>query len=96
VKNSGCRALIEALLHPLRRKLLKRAIERGEIAPAEAAREMDQHLSNVSYHVTQLAESGIVILKDTAQVRGAVVHFYTPDPMVMELPWVREIIGLGD
>jgi DNA-binding transcriptional ArsR family regulator len=91
-------ALLKALNHPLRRKLLKLVIEREELSPVEASAELGDatNLSNVSYHMTELAKSGAVALRDTAQVRGAVVHFYAPNPVLTKLPWVREIIGLDD
>lgn len=76
--------------------MLKLVIERGEINPAEASRQLEDQLSNVSYHMKQLAEMGLVNLNGTDQARGAVVHFYTPNPEVAELRWVREAIGLGD
>ncbi|MGN6276771.1 MAG: winged helix-turn-helix domain-containing protein [Solirubrobacterales bacterium] len=85
-----------ALRHPLRRQLLKLMLEREEMSPAEASHELDEALSNVSYHMTQLAKMDVVHLKGTDQVRGAVVHFYVPNPEVAKLPWVREVIGLGD
>lgn len=88
--------LMRALQHPLRRELLKLATERGEIAPVEAAREVSEQLSNVSYHMTQLAKMGAVKLNGTDQARGAIVHFYAPNPEVTDLPWVREVLGLED
>lgn len=87
---------MNALQHPTRRALLKLAIERDEIAPVEAATEMNEHLSNVSYHMTQLVKNGAVILTGTAQSRGALVHFYAPNPEVAKLRWVHEAIGLKD
>lgn len=89
-------ALMNALQHPMRRELLKLAIERDEIAPVEAAGEMNEHLSNVSYHMTQLVKSGAVVLTGTAQSRGALVHFYGPNPEVAKLQGVHEAIGLDD
>lgn len=88
-------AVMRALQHPLRRELLKLVIDRKEISPVEASKELDEILSNVSYHMTQLAKGGAVLLNGTDQNRGAIVHFYVPNPEVTSLPWVREVLGLG-
>lgn len=91
---SNRQEILEALQHPLRRKLLKLLIERKEMAPVEAWRLLDDSLSNVSYHMRKLAERGVVTLTHIEQARGAAVHFYVPVPAVEQLPWVREAIGM--
>lgn len=89
-------ALMNALGHPVRRELLKLVIEREEISPVEAASELDEHLSNVSYHMKQLVKCDAVFLSGTAPARGALIHFYAPNPEVAKLQWLHQAIGLDD
>lgn len=66
---------IKALNHPLRAELLRILTERTA-SPAEMARELDEELSNVSYHAKQLVEFECAELVSTRPVRGALEHFY--------------------
>src|SRR3954454_2115528 len=66
---------IKAMNHPLRAALLRILVERTS-SPAEMAREMDEDLSNVSYHTKQLVELECAELVATRPVRGALEHFY--------------------
>jgi DNA-binding transcriptional ArsR family regulator len=66
---------IKAMNHPLRAELLRMLTERTS-SPAEMAREMDEDLSNVSYHTKQLVELECAELVRTRPVRGALEHFY--------------------
>jgi len=66
---------IKAMNHPLRAELLRKLTERTA-SPAEMAREMDEDLSNVSYHTKQLVELECAELVSTRPVRGALEHFY--------------------
>src|SRR3954451_1251112 len=66
---------IKAMNHPLRAELLRMLTERTA-SPAEMAREIDQDLSNVSYHTKQLVELECAELVSTRPVRGALEHFY--------------------
>lgn len=61
--------------HPLRASILRILTERTA-SPAEMAREMDEELSNVSYHTKQLVEFDCAELVSTRPVRGALEHFY--------------------
>jgi DNA-binding transcriptional ArsR family regulator len=84
-------ALLTALRHPLRRRIL-RAMPDGEPAsPRELAAELEEPLSNVSYHVRVLAECGVVELVRTRQVRGSMQHFYRS---TLEAGWARFAVGL--
>jgi DNA-binding transcriptional ArsR family regulator len=61
--------------HPLRCHCL--AILADRVAsPAEIARELGLEVSNVGYHVTALAEAGLIEEVGRRPVRGAVEHFY--------------------
>src|SRR6201989_1863963 len=61
--------------HPMRCRCL--AILADRVArPAEIARELGLEVSNVGYHVTALAEAGLIEEVGQRPVRGAVEHFY--------------------
>lgn len=66
---------IKAMSHPLRASILRMLTERTA-SPAEMARELDEELSNVSYHTKQLVELECAELVSTRPVRGALEHFY--------------------
>lgn len=66
---------IKAMSHPLRAAILRILVERTA-SPAEMARELDEELSNVSYHTKQLVEFECAELVSTRPVRGALEHFY--------------------
>jgi DNA-binding transcriptional ArsR family regulator len=66
---------IKAMSHPLRTSILRLLTERTA-SPAEMARELDEELSNVSYHTKQLVEFECAELVSTRPVRGALEHFY--------------------
>ena len=66
---------IKAMSHPLRATILRILVERTA-SPAEMARELDEELSNVSYHAKQLVEFECAELVSTRPVRGALEHFY--------------------
>ncbi len=64
-----------AVAHPMRCRCL--AILADRVAsPAEIARELGLDVSNVGYHVTALAEAGLIEEVGQRPVRGAVEHFY--------------------
>lgn len=66
---------VKAMSHPLRASVLRILAERTA-SPAEMARELDEDLSNVSYHTKQLVEFDCAELVSTRPVRGALEHFY--------------------
>lgn len=66
---------IKAMSHPVRAAVLRILVERTA-SPAEMARELDEELSNVSYHTKQLVEFECAELVSTRPVRGALEHFY--------------------
>jgi DNA-binding transcriptional ArsR family regulator len=61
--------------HPLRAAILRILAERTA-SPAEMARELDEELSNVSYHARQLVGFECAELVSTRPARGALEHFY--------------------
>jgi DNA-binding transcriptional ArsR family regulator len=66
---------VKAMGHPLRAAVLRILADRTA-SPAEMARELDEELSNVSYHTKQLVEFECAELVSTRPVRGALEHFY--------------------
>lgn len=67
--------VIKALGHPLRQRVLQ-VLNVRVASPSEVAEELDEPLSNVSYHVKILIECDAIELVRTAPVRGALEHFY--------------------
>jgi DNA-binding transcriptional ArsR family regulator len=67
--------LIKAFSHPGRLRILS-ALRGRPASPNELARELDEPLGNVSYHVRSLAEIGLIRVTQTRPSRGAVEHIY--------------------
>ncbi len=80
--------LIKAMAHPLRFRLLIRLNE-DAASPSALARELDEPIGNVSYHVRVLDDLGAIELVETRQVRGAVEHVYraTARPYFDDAHW---------
>jgi DNA-binding transcriptional ArsR family regulator len=67
--------LYRALAHPLRGRILA-AAGAGTTSPVELARELDEPLGVVSYHVRVLAKTGLLEPAGTSPRRGALQHHY--------------------
>ena len=67
--------MAKALAHPLRVQLLS-ALNEGVASPNELAKQPDEPLTNVSYHVRMLHDLGCIELVDTEPRRGALEHYY--------------------
>ena len=82
--------LFKAMSHPLRFRLLAKLNERAA-SPSVLARELDEPIGNVSYHVRVLADLGAAELVETRRVRGAVEHLYkaTARPEFDDTHWAR-------
>ncbi|WP_051325131.1 ArsR/SmtB family transcription factor [Candidatus Solirubrobacter pratensis] len=68
-------ALLKAISHPLRHRLLGLLDDRIA-SPNELARELGLPLGRVSYHIRLLADLGAIELVRTEPRRGALEHFY--------------------
>jgi DNA-binding transcriptional ArsR family regulator len=70
--------LARATAHPLRVSVLEiLGIDGGRtLSPTDLSRELQIPLSNTNYHVTELANAGLIELVGQRQVRGATEHFY--------------------
>jgi DNA-binding transcriptional ArsR family regulator len=83
-------ALLRAISHPLRHRLL--GMLDGRIAsPNQLARELELPLGRVSYHIRLLNDLGAIELVRTEPRRGALEHFYRAVTAVWfnEADWSR-------
>jgi DNA-binding transcriptional ArsR family regulator len=67
--------LVKVVAHPLRVQALSVLTERPA-SPKELAAELGAPVGNVSYHVRELEEVGLIELVDEKKRRGAIEHFY--------------------
>ncbi len=75
-KNNGVdQRLVKALAHPLRVEILTILNERMA-SPNELSKELDEGLSQVSYHVKVLKDFECIEMVKTEPRRGAVEHYY--------------------
>lgn len=94
-KRDKTQALLDALRHPLRRRILRRYLESKEmLSPRELAGLEKQSLTLVSYHVRELDRHGAIEVADSRQVRGALQHFYLPTSRVKRSPLVWAALGM--
>jgi DNA-binding transcriptional ArsR family regulator len=75
LQDIGDPRLVKALGHPLRIQILA-ILEERVASPSQIAEEIDAPLGNVSYHVRQLAELGLISLVKETPVRGTLEHYY--------------------
>ena len=82
------KALLGAASHPVRVQAYSVVAERMA-SPKEVAAEIEEDLSNVSYHMRELAKLDLIEVVDTKQRRGATEHFYrsVQRPLVTEEEW---------
>jgi DNA-binding transcriptional ArsR family regulator len=71
-------ALVQALAHPLRVRMLSILQER-EASPKELAAEFEIPLANVAYHIQVLRKLKLIKLVKKTPRRGAVEHHYRAD-----------------
>ncbi len=87
--SSRTQKLLEALGHPLRRRILREMGDGAPTSPRDLNERLDEPLSNVSYHFRVLAGSGAVRLVATRPVRGSTQHFYGVN---IEAEWARALL----
>lgn len=70
--------LARANTHPLRISILEvLEMDGGRVlSPSDLSHELQMPLSNINYHVTELAKTELIDLAFKRQVRGATEHFY--------------------
>jgi DNA-binding transcriptional ArsR family regulator len=71
-------ALLKALAHPLRAKMLS-VLKEQQASPKELAAHFGVPLTNVAYHIQVLRKLKLIRLVKTARRRGAVEHYYRAD-----------------
>lgn len=81
--DSALEKLAKALSHPTRRRIIAAmAGATQSTSAARLARELDEDLSNVSYHVKELKKFKLVKETGTRQVRGALEHLVKLDAKI--------------
>lgn len=87
-------ALLAALAHPLRRRIL-RAMPDGEeaISPSRLAADLKEPLTHLSYHVRVLAACGAIALERTESSKGSTQHFYRS---TLTADWAKAALREGD
>src|SRR3712207_1846515 len=85
------------MAHPLRHRILIRLNE-AAASPSILARELDEPLGNVAYHVKILLEHEAIELVETKPVRGAIEHVYraTMRPFFDDRQWAEVPPSLRD
>lgn len=83
-------SILAALKHPLRRAILRAMNDDEPVSPRELADQLEESLSNVSYHVRVLNEAGVLGLVEEKPVRGATQHFYR---WLLKPKWLRQLLG---
>src|SRR2546423_746741 len=80
--------VVKALAHPLRVRILT-LLDEGELSPTELSEKLSVPIGNVSYHVRQLADLGLIRLTRETPRRGAVEHHYTSEarPLITDKAW---------
>jgi DNA-binding transcriptional ArsR family regulator len=94
-KRDAYQALIEAIGHPIRRRLLRRYLESpARLSPKELADSERLSLSLVGWHVRRLEKLGAVEFVGDRQRRGARQHFYRPTSLVKNSTLIRVALGM--
>jgi DNA-binding transcriptional ArsR family regulator len=71
-------AIVQALSHPLRAKMLY-LLQEQEASPKELAAQFDLPLSNIAYHIQVLRRLKLIRLVRKTPRRGAIEHHYKAD-----------------
>jgi DNA-binding transcriptional ArsR family regulator len=83
--------IIKGLAHPLRVEIL--AILNDRMAsPNELSKELEEGLSQVSYHVKVLRDFEMIKLAKTEPRRGAVEHYYRASTKVFIPAWLMKLV----
>jgi DNA-binding transcriptional ArsR family regulator len=89
-RNAVDQSLVKVVAHPVRVQALSILAERPA-SPKEIAAELDAPVGNVSYHVRELEQVGLIELVDEKKRRGAVEHFYRAitRPLLDDSQWEK-------
>ncbi len=83
--------LIKALAHPLRVRILAHLNDR-EWSPNELSEELNEGLSQVSYHVKVLKDLAMIEMTRTEPRRGAIEHYYRAIERAYIPSWMARLI----
>lgn len=83
--------IIKALGHPLRVEILAILNDRTA-SPNELSKELEEGLSQVSYHVKVLKDFDCIEMVKTEPRRGAVEHYYRASTKVFIPVWVMKLM----
>jgi len=93
--------LMKALSHETRVQILSLLVD-GEWSPNMLSKELDIHLSKISYHIKELRDYELIELTKTEPRRGAVEHFYKaveriviPEKLAEKLPKTAKLMALS-
>jgi hypothetical protein len=85
--------LTKALEHDLRLRIMRFSIDRtSAVSPREAAEELPATLSQVAYHFHVLADVKALAPTEVAPVAETGQRRYSPNPLIFEIPMVKEIL----
>ena len=85
--------LTQALEHDLRLRIMRLSIERsGPLTPREASGDLAAPLSSVAYHFKVLAGVKALSPGEPPSAGGAAQCAYSPNPLIFEIPVVKEIL----
>jgi len=82
-------ALLAALAHPARRRLLRSMADGKAISPGDLAEQLGMPLPTVSHHMRALARCDAVTLVGTRRLRGSIQHLYRSS---VKATWAREVL----
>ncbi len=82
--------IAKALSHPMRVQLLT-ILNDGMASPNELSKELEEGLSQVSYHVKVLKDFKMIEMVKTEPRRGAVEHYYRATSKVYVPSWVAAL-----
>ncbi len=88
-------AMVFALRHPVRRKLLV-AYAEGVSSPTDLSRRLGEDLHLVAYHSRALNFYGVIELVETRPVRGSTQHFYRSNDLGRRAIELGESSGMFD
>jgi len=88
-RNNNNHALLAALRHPLRRRILRLMSDGREASPSEIAKQLGEELSKVAYHVRILADAGALKAVGEQSARGATQHFYSES---LDAEWAETML----
>jgi DNA-binding transcriptional ArsR family regulator len=83
--------VIKGLSHPLRVEILAILNDRVS-SPNELSKELEEGLSQVSYHVKVLKDFEMIQMVKTEPRRGAVEHYYRASSKVFIPAWVMKLL----